>query len=69
VFFDEMMKSVPSGHPEIFLAVSQISIYVALIGAPLLGTMLANFIGLGGTLWVSAGLCSLSFLMFLGDSN
>lgn len=67
VFFDEMMKSVPSGHKEMYLVVSQSTVYVALIGAPLVGTMLAAFIGLGGTLLVSAGLCATAFLMFLGD--
>ena len=69
VFFDELMKSVPPRNPEIFLTFSQSLVYVSSICAPLAGILLAGYIGLGGTLFVSAGLCAMAFLMFLGDRN
>jgi hypothetical protein len=39
--------------------------YFSAIVAPLIGTLLADWIGLGGALWVSAGLRLLGFLLFL----
>jgi hypothetical protein len=39
--------------------------YLSMIIAPLLGTWLANYIGLGGALWLSAGLRLFGFLLFL----
>ena len=36
-----------------------------MIAAPLIGTWLANYIGLGGALWVSAGLRLVGFMLFL----
>jgi hypothetical protein len=39
--------------------------YLSMIVAPLLGTWLANYIGLGGALWLSAGLRLLGFFLFL----
>jgi len=39
--------------------------YFSAIVAPLVGIWLANYIGLGGVLWVSAGLRLVGFLLFL----
>jgi len=39
--------------------------YLSIVIAPLLGTWLANYIGLGGALWASAGLRLIGFLLFL----
>jgi len=39
--------------------------YFSTIFAPLIGTWLAGFIGLSGTLWISAGLRLVGFLFFL----
>ena len=65
VFFDELMKTVPAEYSATFVSLSQSMQYLATILAPLLGTWLANYIGLGGALWVSAGLRLLGFLLFL----
>ena len=65
VFFDELMKTVPPEYSATFVALAQSMQYLATIIAPLLGTWLANFIGLGGALWLSAGLRLLGFLLFL----
>ena len=65
VFFDELMKTVPAEYSATFVSLAQSMQYLATILAPLLGTWLANYIGLGGALWVSAGLRLLGFLLFL----
>jgi MFS family permease len=65
VFFDELMKTVPAEYSATFVALAQSMQYLSMIIAPLLGTWLANYIGLGGALWLSAGLRLLGFILFL----
>lgn len=65
VFFDELMKTVPAEYSATFVALAQSMQYLSMIIAPLLGTWLADYIGLGGALWLSAGLRFLGFLLFL----
>lgn len=65
VFFDELMKTVPPEYSATFVSFSQSLQYVSAIVAPTLGTWLADSIGLGGALWVSAGLRFLGFVLFL----
>jgi MFS family permease len=65
VFFDELMKTVPAEYGATFVSLSQSMQYLSMIIAPLLGTWLADYIGLGGALWLSAGLRLLGFLLFL----
>jgi len=65
VFFDELMKTVPADYSATFVALAQSMQYLSMILAPLLGTWLANYIGLGGALWLSAGLRLLGFFLFL----
>jgi MFS family permease len=65
VFFDELMKTVPTEYSATFVALAQSMQYLSMIVAPLLGTWLADFIGLGGALWLSAGLRFLGFLLFI----
>ena len=65
VFFDELMKTVPADYSATFVSLSQSMQYLSMIVAPLLGTWLADYIGLGGALWLSAGLRLLGFLLFL----
>ena len=65
VFFDELMKTVPAEYSATFVALAQFMQYLSMFLAPLLGTWLANYIGLGGALWLSAGLRLLGFLLFL----
>jgi Na+/melibiose symporter-like transporter len=73
VFFDELMKTVPAEYSATFVALAQSMQYLSMIVAPLFGTWLAGYIGLGGALWLSAGLRLLGFFLFLmperrGDS-
>lgn len=65
VFFDELMKTVPMDYSATFVSISQSMQYLAMIFAPLLGTWLAGYIGLGGALWLTAGLRLFGFLLFL----
>jgi MFS family permease len=65
VFFDELMKTVPPDYSATFVALAQSMQYLSMILAPLLGTWLAEYIGLGGALWLSAGLRFIGFLLFL----
>lgn len=65
VFFDELMKTVPVEYSATFVSLAQSMQYLSMILAPLLGTWLASYIGLGGALWLSAGLRLLGFLLFL----
>lgn len=65
VFFDELMKTVPAEYSATFVSLAQSMQYFSMIIAPLLGTWLADYIGLGGALWVSAGLRLFGFLLFL----
>jgi MFS family permease len=65
VFFDELMKTVPPEYSATFVALAQSMQYLSTIVAPLIGTALADVIGLGGALLVSAGLRLLGFLLFL----
>ena len=65
VFFDELMKTVPPEYGATLVALAQSMQYLSIVVAPLLGTWLANYVGLGGVLWLSAGLRFLGFLLFL----
>ena len=65
VFFDELMKTVPAEYSATFVSISQSMQYLSMIVAPLLGTWISGYIGLGGALWLSAGLRLLGFLLFL----
>ncbi len=65
VFFDELMKTVPPEYSATFVSLAQSMQYLSTIIAPMAGTFLADYIGLGGALWLSAGLRLIGFLLFL----
>ena len=65
VFFDELMKTVPPEYGATFVSLVQSMQYLSAIVAPLVGTWMADYIGLGGALWVSAGLRLVGFVLFL----
>ena len=65
VFFDELMKTVPIEYSATLVAISQLMQYLSMVLAPLLGTWIAEYVGLGGALLASAGLRLLGFLLFL----
>jgi len=65
VFFDELLKTIPPEYSATFVSLAQSMQYLSIIIAPMAGTFLAEYIGLGGALWLSAGLRLLGFLLFL----
>jgi Na+/melibiose symporter-like transporter len=64
VFFDELLQTVPELHSATFVSVAQSMQYLATIVAPLIGTWLSNFIGIGGALMVSSALRFIGFALF-----
>jgi hypothetical protein len=64
VFFDELMKTVPVKQSARFVSLAQSLQYLSMVVAPLLGTWLANHIGIGGALMVSALLRLVGFALF-----
>jgi MFS family permease len=65
VFFDELMKTVPPERTALFVAIAQSLQHLSAIASPVVGTLLADYIGLGGALLVSAGLRFVAYLMFM----
>ena len=64
VFFDELMKTVPPQHSATFVSLAQSIQYLSTMASPLVGTFLADHIGLGGGLLVSAALRLIGFALF-----
>jgi MFS family permease len=64
VFFDELMKTIPSGYSPTFVALAQAIQYLSAILAPLMGTYLAGQIGLVNALMCSAAVRLLGFILF-----
>jgi Major Facilitator Superfamily len=69
VFFDELLKTIPEGFSATFVSLAQSLQYLSIIIAPMVGTFLSSYIGLGGALWLSAALRLLGFLLFLRREN
>jgi MFS family permease len=66
VFFDELMKTVPAKYSATFVSIAQSLQYLSAVAAPLIGTLLADQIGLSGALMVSAAIRFSGFLLFAG---
>jgi Na+/melibiose symporter-like transporter len=64
VFFDELLQTMPAQHSATFVSVAQSMQYLATIFAPLIGTWLSTFIGIGGALIVSSALRFTGFALF-----
>jgi hypothetical protein len=64
VFFDELMKTVPVEYSAIFVSIAQSLQYLSSTAAPIVGSFLADQIGLGGSLLVSAAIRLLGFSLF-----
>jgi hypothetical protein len=64
VFFDELMKTVPAKYSATFVSFAQSMQYLSAVAAPILGTWLADHIGIGGALLVSAAIRLAGFLLF-----
>lgn len=65
VFFDELMKTVPPEMSATFVSVGNMFQYLAMIAAPLIGTTLSEWIGIGPALIVAAVIRLIGFVLFL----
>jgi MFS family permease len=65
VFFDELMKTIPPEYSATFVAFSQSIQYVSAIAAPIIGSILADKIGISAALIISGVIRFLGFLLFL----
>ena len=66
VFFDELMKTVPTQYSATFVSLAQSLQYLSAVIAPLLGTLLADHIGIGGALVASSIVRLFGFGLFAG---
>jgi hypothetical protein len=64
VFFDELMRTVPVEHTASFVSLAQSLGYVPTMAAPLLSTLLADHIGIGGALIISGIVQLMGFALF-----
>jgi Na+/melibiose symporter-like transporter len=64
VFFDELMKTVPPQYSATFVSLAQSLQYLSTVASPLVGTFLADHIGIGGGLLVGAALRLTGFGLF-----
>jgi len=64
VFFDELMKTVPLNYSATFVSLAQSMQYLSTIIFPLVGTFIADHVGLTAALLTSAGLRLIGFLLF-----
>ena len=69
VFFDELMKTIPPRYSPTFVSLAQSIQYLSSILAPLVGTYLAEHIGLSGALMFSAGIRLVGFILFANQSH
>jgi hypothetical protein len=67
VFFDELLKTIPDEHNALFVSLAQTLGHLSAMIAPLLGTLLANQIGIGGALVASAVVRLAGFGLFAWD--
>lgn len=65
VFFDELMKTVPAKYSATFVSFAQSLEYTSMIFAPLIGSALADTVGIGAGLAISGALRFLGFILFL----
>ncbi len=64
VFFDELMRTVPLKYSATFVSLAQSTQYTVTFAAPMVGTVLADQIGLSGALVVSGILRLIAFGLF-----
>jgi MFS family permease len=70
VFFDELMKTVPTQQSAMFISLAQSLQYLSSVAMPLFGTLVAGQVGLESALVVSSLLRLIGFGLFaLGEGN
>jgi len=69
VFFDELMKTIPSEQSASFISVAQTIQFLATMVAPFISTVIANSIGIVYALMIAAGVQFAGFIFFLIDKG
>jgi hypothetical protein len=64
VFFDELLKTVPPKYSATFVSLAQSLEYLSRVAAPIVGTILADQVGLGAGLMLSGALRLVGFALF-----
>ena len=64
VFFDELMRCIPDDRSAVFVSFAQSLQYLSTIFSPIIGSILANYIGLPAALFISAAIRISAFLLF-----
>jgi hypothetical protein len=64
VFFDELLKTIPTQYSATFVSFAQSMQYVPMIFAPLIGSALADTIGINAALLISAVVRLIGFALF-----
>lgn len=64
VFFDELMRTIPPEYSATFVSFAQSMQHLSTMIAPMVGTMLADVIGLPGALMVAGAIRMLGFILF-----
>ena len=65
IFFDELMRSIPVEYSATFVSFAQSMQYLSAVVSPIIGTILADTIGISGALIVAAAIRLLGFVLFL----
>ena len=69
VFFDELMRRVPTDHNATFVAAAQTLQYLSMIAAPLLAPILSNWLGFGTALMLAGGISVFGFVLFVLEKS
>jgi len=69
VFFDELMKTIPTEQNASFISVAQTIQFLATMVAPFISTILANSIGIVYALMIAAAVQFAGFIFFLADKG
>ncbi|MGA9398147.1 MAG: MFS transporter [Anaerolineaceae bacterium] len=64
IFFDELMRRIPDDRSAVFVSFAQSLQYLSTIFSPIIGSTLANYIGLPAALFISAAIRISAFLLF-----
>lgn len=65
VFFDELMRTIPPAYSATFVSFAQSMQYLSAVLSPVIGTLLADTIGIPGGLMVAAGIRMTGYFLFL----
>lgn len=69
VFFDELMNTVPPQYSATFVSFAQSLQYFSSIISPLVGTLLADTLGIGAGLMIAGGIRLIGFILFFTNKQ